>query len=163
MAQKKGFHGFLEKSALPIFVVILIPVAIVAYAVWSSTAGSQAPAPAPTATQTTSAPTNMTQATIALNDPSTLPQTVAAAELIPFSFTIQNTGNADGTVPYKVYVKWSTGEQDVIDENVVTLTAGASAVVDENLKFEIATETAAVYLELTQTGQTVQFVLPRAQ
>jgi hypothetical protein len=158
MARRKKM---IDASVVPIFLVILIPAGFALYAWWVS---SQ---PAPSAvvqTQTSVQPapaTNVTQATISLNDPSSLPQQVAAAQLVPFSFTIQNTGNTNGMVPYKVYVKWSTGEQDVIDENVASLAAGASAVVQEQLKFEIATETAAVYLELTQTGQTSQFAIPR--
>jgi hypothetical protein len=161
MAKKKSIHDMLEKSALPIFVIILIPVAIIAYAVWNASAGNQTPPSTPSTTLPSPVPTNVTQATIALNDASTLPEAVTAAELVPFSFTITNTGNTSGTVPYKVYVKWSTGEEDVIDENVTTLSAGASTVINENLKFEIATETADVYLELTQTGETSQFALPR--
>jgi cell wall-associated NlpC family hydrolase len=157
MAKKKSG---LDASALPILLVILIPAGFFAYAWWVSNQPASSPAPQ-TQTQQTNAPQNVTQATISLNDAASLPESVAAAQLVPFSFTIQNTGSADGTIPYKVYVKWSTGEQDVIDENVASLAAGASTVVQEQLKFEIATETADVYLELTQTGQTSQFAIPR--
>jgi hypothetical protein len=161
MAQKRGFHDFLEKSALPIVVVILIPLAFVVYAYVTSTGGPSAPSVPSGTAQPVAASQNVTQATISMNDRSSLPQKITAAELVPFSFIIKNTGNTDGTVPYKVYVKWSTGEQDVIDENIATLSAGASTVIQENLKFEVATETASVYLELTETGETVQFALPR--
>ena len=151
----------IDTGVLALLLVILIPIGFALYVWWSS----NQPAPAPV-TQTQPAPrvtspVNVTSATISLDDPSSLPQSVSAAQLVPFSFTIQNTGNANGIVPYKVYVKWSTGEEDVIDENVASLAAGQSAVMQEQLKFEIATETAAVYLELTQTGQTSHFAIPR--
>jgi hypothetical protein len=88
---------------------------------------------------------------------------VTAAELVPFSFTIQNASDRQATYQYKVSVHWSTGENDVIDENVLALGAGASTVIQEQLKFEIATETAQVTLQLPQTSQAVRFTLPAAQ
>jgi hypothetical protein len=156
----RGKSG-LDASVLPILLVILIPVGLGLYAWWVSNQPVALSTTEARPSQQTTAPQSITQATIALNNASALPQTVAAAQLVPFSFTIQNTGTENGTVPYKVYVKWSTGERDVIDENVASLAAGASAVVQEQLKFEVATETADVYLELTQTGQTSHFAIPR--
>ena len=158
MAQKRSIHNMLERSALPLFIVILVPICAIAYAAWSSSSTSSTAEQSSAPTQT--APTT-TPAAITLNNTSSLPQSVSAAQLVPFSFTIQNIGNASGTIPYKVYVKWSTGEEDVIDENAVPLPGGMSVAIPEQLKFEVATETAEVYLELTQTGQTTQFALPR--
>ena len=119
---------------------------------------------APSSTPSTVAPTTSAAptATISLNDASGLPQTIAAGAFAPFSFTITNTGRVAGDIPFKVYVKWSTGEQDVIDVNVVSLAGGASKTISESLKFEVANESAQVFLELTQSGQTVEFSLPRA-
>ena len=158
----KNLHRFLESTVLPLLIIVLVPIAVILYLVFGTGASSPAPvAPAQQSSATTTT-TNVPQptATIFLNDASELPQTVPTTQFIPFSFTIQNTGTTDGTVPYRVSVKWSTGEQDVIDENVVSLAAGASTVVQEQLKFEIATETAEVSLQLPETGQSVQFALP---
>jgi hypothetical protein len=102
-------------------------------------------------------------ANISLNDPSSLPRSVAAAQLVPFSFTVQNVSGQSVSYQYKVSVRWSTGESDVIDENTISLDAGASTQVQEQLKFEIATETAGVLFELPQTGQDLQFAIPRTQ
>ena len=158
MAKKRSGQDVLGPIAL--FLIILIPVGFGIYAYWESTR----PAPQ-TAIQSdtpvTTAPATVTSADISLNDPNSLPATTSAGELVPFSFTIQNTGNVGGQIPFKVSVKWSTGEEDVIDENVITLAAGASTVLQEQLKFELANEKAVVYLELTQTGQTAQFTIPK--
>ena len=134
----KSIHDVLEKSALPLLVIILIPIGVIAYAIWgTSTAPNNAPSA--TAPTTSAAPT----ATISLEDSSALPQTAAAGQFVPFSFTITNTGTVAGDIPFKVYVKWSTGEKDVIDENVVSLPGGTSKTISESLKFEVANETRA--------------------
>jgi hypothetical protein len=161
-----SIHGFLERTGLPLLIIVLIPIAAVLYLLFGANENSSAPATSTQTTPTTvqtNAPAATPSASISLDDPSSLSQTVPTGQFIPFSFTIQNTGETGGTIPYRVSVKWSTGEQDVIDENVVTLAGGASTTIDEDLKFEIATETAEVSLELPQTGQSVQFALPRAQ
>jgi hypothetical protein len=156
----KTIHEVLEKSALPILIIILIPIGFFAYAYWSSaTATPSASAPAQASPVASPAPS----ASISLDAASTLPQAVSAGQFVPFSFTITNTGTNAGDIPFKVYVKWSTGEEDVIDENVVSLAGGSSKTVSESLKFEVADEGAQVFLELTQSGQTVQFALPRAK
>jgi len=150
--------NILEKSVL--IVVILIPIGFFAYAMWGQNIGtSNTPSPAQ---NTSPAPAATTpNASISLNDASALPQSVATQQLVPFSFTINNTGTTGGSIPFKVYVKWSTGEQDVIDENVVSLAAGQSTTISEQLKFEVANETAQIYLELTGTSQAVEFTLPK--
>ncbi|HTR18929.1 MAG TPA: hypothetical protein VMH91_03070 [Candidatus Paceibacterota bacterium] len=151
----KSTHGLLEKSAL--ILVILIPLAFIAYATWGGNGSSSAPtSQVPT---TTSLPT----ATISLNDPASLPTSIAAGQFASFSFTIKNTGSVSGEFPYKVSVQWSNGEKDVIDVNVASLSPGQSTTIRENLKFEVPNETAQVTLALTQSGQTVQFALPRKQ
>ena len=75
---------------------------------------------------------------------------------------MQNPSQQSGTYQYKVLVHWSTGEQDVIDENTFTLAPGASQTISEQLKFEVATETAAVSFELPQTNQTLNVTIPRS-
>jgi hypothetical protein len=158
MPQRRRIRNIVETCAL--LAVILIPIRLGSYAYWSA----NQPAPSSTAEAVVVPPApSVTPASISLNDPSSLPTAVTAAELVPFSFTIQNTGSANGAVPFKVYVKWSTGEEDVIDENVVNLQGGHTQTIPEQLKFEVATETADVYLQLTQTGQTSHFTLPRTQ
>jgi len=166
MSQHRSIHDVLENSGLPLLIILLVPIAAVLFLLFGSNIFSPVqPSPATPAstTQTSTQVAPQVTAMMSLDNASTLPQTVPASQFIPFSFTIQNTGTTGGSVPYRVSVKWSTGEQDVIDENVVQLAAGASASVDEDLKFEIATETAEVSLELPQTGQSEEFALPRSQ
>lgn len=166
MAQRKRSGSEFDSSVLPLLIVILVPVALILFVVYGT--GIFSPAtPAPAAQQTTQAapagPQYVTSASVSLDDASSLPTSVPSSQFIPFSFTLTNTGTSGGQVPYRVSVKWSTGEQDVIDENIVTLAAGASQSIPEQLKFEIATETAAVSLELPQGGQSVQFTLPASR
>lgn len=158
MAQQKRSGNAFEVSAL--LVVILIPIGFALYAYWNSI---QPATPIATQATTQTATPSIPSASISLNNAVSLPATTTAAQLVPFSFTIQNTGSGGGNIPFKVYVKWSTGEEDVIDENIVSLEAGQSTTINEQLKFEVANETAEVYLELTQTGQTVQFALPKTK
>lgn len=162
MTRKSGARSFLE--SIPLLLVVLIPIGLIAYALWDA----NPPAPSTTATLSTATVSTTTQdaaisGTITLDNPSSLPTSAAEAELVPFSFTIQNTGASSEQLQYKVSVLWSTGEDDVIDENVASLAPGASAIVDEELKFEIATETAEVTLSLPQVGESSRFALPRAQ
>ncbi len=100
--------------------------------------------------------------TIALDDPGALPTAVTAGQIVPFSLTIRNTGATAAPFLYKVYVRWSSGEVDVIDENSKTIAAGASIVLTEALKFETATAKGTVYLELLPSGPTASFAIPRA-
>jgi|GEM_PF-3433805 hypothetical protein len=154
-------HDFLERTRLPLLIIVLIPVAAVLYLIFG--ANENSPTPAATAPPSTSVQTTQSAlppVSLSLNDPSSLPQSVTAAELVPFSFTLQNTSGQDENYQYKVSVRWSTGEDDVIDENTLSLAAGASTQVQEQLKFEIATETAEVIFELPQTGQSFEFALP---
>src|SRR5665213_204346 len=154
----KNPQNLLEKSVL--LIIILIPIGFFAYAIWGQNIGtSNTPTPAQNTSPAQVATTP--SASISLNDASALPQSIAAQQLVPFSFTIADTGTTGGSIHFKVYVKWSTGEQDDIDENVVSLAAGQSTSISEQLKFEVANETAQVYLELTQTGKTVEFTLPK--
>ena len=120
-------------------------------------------APASVAPQQQSAPPSQSPATVTLDNPRSLPQKVAVGEIVPFSFTVENSGNTVATYPYKVYVKWNSGEQDVIDENPITLAGSGSAVIHEFLKFETAPATAEVFIEKTQPEQTIHFTLPRAK
>lgn len=164
MAKRKNIHDVLERTGLPLIIIVLVPVAVILYVIFGMGTNASTPAAVPSTTSAqTAAPSTPPPANISLNDPSSLPQSVTAAELVPFSFTIQNPSDANATYQYKVSVRWSTGEEDVIDENVLPLAAGASSVIQEQLKFEIATETAEVSFELPQTGQSVQFALPRSE
>lgn len=165
MTQRKSFRDRLDSSLLPLILVILIPAAVILYAFFGAN-DTAAPAQEQGAQQTTttqSGPQYVSTASVSLDDSSSLATTVPSSQFVPFSFTITNDGSTGGQIPYRVSVKWSTGEQDVIDENVVTLAAGASQSIPEELKFEIATETAEVSLELPQGGQTVQFALPSSR
>ena len=161
MAQRKSFGERFDGSLIPLLAVILIPVALGLF-VWL---GMDGPAPSAQQTQQTapaqSAPQYISSASVSIDDASALPRTVPSDQFIPFSFTITNDGQTNGQIPYRVSVKWSTGEEDVIDENIVTLAPGAAQSIPEELKFEIATETAEVSLELPQGGESVQFALPR--
>lgn len=162
----KNFHRFLERTGLPVLIVVLIPLVAVLYLFSGASQNTTVPATSvPTAPTTQQQSTTNAEppATISLNDPSSLPQSVSAAQLVPFSFTVQNTSNQSATYQYKVSVQWSTGEQDVVDENVLSIAAGASSVVQEQLKFEIATETAEVIFSLPQTDQSLQFALPASK
>lgn len=161
-----SFHQFMERTKLPLIIVVLIPLLAILYVLFGADLPSYSPgAPTPTAAQPTSqqntAPASLPQATISLTDASALPQQVAAAQFVPFSLTVQNPSNQSATYQYKISVHWSTGENDVIDVNTLSLTAGASKTIAEQLKFEIATETAQVSFQLPQTGQSLQFTIPR--
>lgn len=159
-------HDLLERTKLPLIIVVLVPILAVVYVVFGSSLNAPTSAPAPTtvATQTQSgAPTPPPSTNISLTDPSALPQEVSAAQLVPFSFVVQNPSQESGTYQYKVLVHWSTGEQDVIDENTFTLAPGASQTISEQLKFEVATETAQVSFQLPQTGQSLNVTIPVTQ
>lgn len=162
---RKSFHDLMERTAFPILIIILIPLAAVLYLLFGT--GSAQPAATPstltTANETSSVPVTPPPANMSIDDPQSLPQQVSAAQLVPFSFSIQNPSDQNATYQYKVSVHWSTGEEDVIDENTFSLAGGASTTIPEELKFEIATETAEVSVQLPQTGQSIEFMLPRAQ
>lgn len=165
MAERRSIHDVLERTNLPLVVIVLVPVLAVLYVLFGANLNSPS-SPTPVAvsnTAQTTAPSAPPPANLFLDDPQSLPQRIATAELVPFSFTVQNTSDENVNYQYKVSVRWSSGEEDVIDENVLALAAGASTTVREQLKFEIATETAEVLLQLPQTGQSVQFALPRGQ
>lgn len=160
-----AFQRFLERTRLPLLIIILVPIVAALYVFFGADLNSPAPttnAPVQTVAQNTT-PTPPPPASISLDDPQSLPQSVAAAQLVPFSFTVQNQSNQSATYQYKVSVHWSTGEEDVIDENTLSFAAGASQTIPEQLKFEIATETAEVSFQLPQTQQSIQFALPRTQ
>ncbi len=150
-------------EVIALIVVILIPIAFVLYALFGNQSPTQPAAAAQQPVQTNTAPHYLSSASISLANAPSLPTSAPSDQFIPFSFTVTNTGSTSGQIPFKVSVKWSTGEQDVIDENVVTLDAGASQTIEENLKFEVATETAQVSLQLPTLDQSVQFTLPKAQ
>jgi hypothetical protein len=157
---------------LMLIVVIAIPVALaVVYALnqrgffqapsaATAPVGSQISAPQPSQQQPIQdAPS---QASITLDDPGALPQTVTTGEIVPFSFTIENSGAGDATYQYKVSVKWNSGEVDVIDVNSVSLKSGASTDIPESLKFETAPATADITIEIEQPEQNIHFTLPRS-
>lgn len=149
---------------MPILIVVLVPAIAVAYLLFGSTGTSPAvpTTPANVAAQP-APPAPLPPAQLSLNNGNSLPQSVTTGELVPFSFTVANPSDQNVTYEYKVSVHWSGGEEDVIDENTLPLTSGASGIIQEQLKFEVATETAQVSLQLPQTGQHLEFSLPRAQ
>jgi len=161
MAIEKRTTMIFEYAAL--IVVILFPLAGI---IWYLTSGSAQSSPqanpqaVPTAALTVST-VSPPPAAITLDDPSALPSTVTTGEIVPFSFTIENTGSVAATYTYKVYVIWDSGEQDVLDENSVTIQAGASTDLSESLKFESATAKGAVYIQVMNPAATVHFAIPR--
>jgi len=159
MAQRNSIHDFLERTKLPLILIIAIPLAAVIFLFFAANNVSTTPAPQPPTPVSIIPPS----AKITVDSPRSLPSTIKAGELVPFSFTVQNPSQKDAKYQYKVSVRWSTGENDVIDVNTLALAAGASATIKEQLKFEVATETAQVIVQLPQTKQAVQFVLPRTQ
>ena len=90
-----------------------------------------------------------------------LPQYITVGQVVPFSFSITNTGSIAGTYAYKVYVVWNNGEQDVIDLNSSTLAPGASTRIPESLKFETASSAGTIHIEIVSPPKSLQFSLPR--
>jgi hypothetical protein len=166
MAKSKKMQTILETSALAI--VVIVPIVAISWYVLGGNDASQA-APAPTTaaatapatqSQTPSVPASGT-GTVTLDSPSALPTAVTTGEIVPFSFAISNTGASQGAFSYKVYVKWNSGVEDVIDLNSVTLASGASTDISEALKFETASAKGQVYITLQPSGPTINFALPR--
>jgi len=165
MASRKKSQNFFEASALAL--VVILPLFAIGWYFTGGNDTSDTPSvttpastsQAPVVQQSASVPAT---ATIAVDDSSALPSTVTTGQVVPFSFMIENTGTSAATFPYKVYVIWNNGEQDVIDENSVSLAAGASTDISESLKFETATDKGQVYIELQSSGQTIHFTMPRA-
>lgn len=166
MRKPKTLQKILETSAL--VVVVIVP----AFAIgWYVLGGNDASSPASqpvTPVATVPVTQNQTPATpaasvgtITLGNPSVIPKSVTTGEIVPFSFTIKNTGSASGVFSYKVYVKWNSGVEDVIDLNSATLAPGATADISESLKFETATAKAQVYITLQPSGPTVNLAIPR--
>lgn len=159
MAEQSPTKTFFEGIALAI--VVLLPLTAVIWVLNSqNTTTSSAPVvstPAAT-TQPISAHASVN---ISLDNATALPQTVSAGQIVPFSFTIANTGAAAGSFSYKVYVVWNSGERDVIDSNSVTLGAGASQDISESLKFENASATGKIYIQTIDPAESINFVLPR--
>jgi hypothetical protein len=160
MDQKKG-SGFAEQSVIALVIVIPLS-ALIIYALnqngfFNAPANASAPITTQVSQQTQQA---RSSATISLDNPSALPQAVTLGEIVPFSFRLQNLGTIDSTYQYKVYVKWNSGEQDVIDVNSIPVAGGASTDIPESLKFETASSTAQIFIEL-EPGQSIHFALPR--
>jgi hypothetical protein len=159
-----------EQCALAI--VVLFPLtAILWYVFYGSAPAASTPAPitTPAATQASVQPVQPVQPVqvaapsgiVTLDNATALPVTVTAAQVVPFSFAIKNTGSSVASFPYKVYVKWDSGEEDVLDENSVSLAAGASIDIPEALKFETATAKGQVYIVLQPSIDTIHFSMPR--
>ncbi len=167
MSRKKT-QGFLEVCALAL--VILLPIIAIGWYFLYGNNIASAPATVATSIQasagTQAAPAQQPAAAatgaVTLDDAAALPQTVATGQVVPFSFAIKNTGLSAAAFPYKVYVKWNSGEEDVIDENSVTLAAGASTDITEALKFETAGAKGEVYIILQPAIDTIHFAMPRA-
>jgi hypothetical protein len=169
MTNRSRVKAFLEGSAIAI--VVAFPLAAIGwYLLGGNNASDTSAAPA-TTTQVTTQTTNQAPAlqqapasataTLAVDGLSALPSTVTAGEIVPFSFTITNSGNAVATFSYRVYVVWKSGGQDVIDVNHLSLEGGASKSIPEALKFETANAGAVVYIKILPSGPTTHFALPR--
>ena len=159
MAKESPTKLFFEGIALA--VVVLFPLTAVIW-VLNVQSGPTSPVPVVStpaaATQTVSATASVN---ISLDNPNTLPQAVSTGQIVPFSFTLTNTGSAPGSFSYKVYVVWNSGERDVIDSNSVSLAAGASQDISESLKFESASASGKIYIETTEPAESINFTLPR--
>jgi hypothetical protein len=140
---------------------VLLPLTAVIW-VLNAQNGPTSPAPVvstPAAvTQSVSAPASVT---ITLDNATALPRSVSAGQIVPFSFTLTNTGAASGSFSYKVYVVWNSGERDVIDSNSVSIAADASSDISESLKFESASAMGKIYIQTTDPAQSINFDLPR--
>lgn len=167
------FQTFLDKVREPVYVLVIIAAIFIVYGdrmYFEQLFASSAPTPSPAASQTAPAANGATStqaatqaqpsAAIAVVDPGAFPTSIAAGQIVPFSFTITNTGDMAASFPYKVYVDWNTGEENVIDENVLTLAAGASQTLPEALKFETAGIKGEVIIKIQNTGASARFALP---
>ena len=159
MAQQSQTKIFFEGIALA--VVLLFPVAAIIWVVTTQNS-TTAPAPVVSAPVTAAQPAGIpASAKITLDNPNILPQSISAGQIVPFSFTLANTGAATGSFSYKVYVVWKSGERDVIDSNSVSLNAGASTDISESLKFESASSAGQIYIQTINSAQSINFSLPR--
>lgn len=159
MAKRKPSE--IADTLAPILVIGIPLLAIIGYLLYrGGVFQSGAPASAPMPAQSASVP--QSAAVVTLDAPEQLPQKVTAGEVVPFSFTVQNPGTTSATYPYKVYVKWESGEQDIIDSNTTSLAPGESRDITEALKFETVT-TAQVSIEFQDPTVTTQFALPRGE
>jgi hypothetical protein len=159
MAQQSQTKIFFEGIALA--VVVLFPLTAVIW-VLNTQNGPTSSAPVVVTPAATAQPVSTSASVnISLDNSGGLPQTVSAGQIVPFSFTIENLGNSAASYSYKVYVVWNSGEQDVIDENSVSLAAGASTDISESLKFESASAKGQVYIQTINPAQSINFTLPR--
>lgn len=158
MAQKSQTKLLFE--GLSIAVVLLFPIAAIIW-VLTTQNGTTANAPVVSTPVSASQPVVIpASARITLDNQTALPRTVSTGQIVPFAFTIENTASA-AAFSYKVYVVWNNGERDVIDENSVSLAAGASQQISESLKFESASAIGKIYIELINPAQSINFTLPR--
>jgi hypothetical protein len=160
MAQKSQTKILFE--GLSLAAVILLPVAAVIW-FFVTQNGTTATAPAvPTPVAATQPAVIPASAKITLDNPNALPRTVFAGKIVPFSFTLENTGGAAAAYSYKVYVVWNSGERDVIDVNSVSLASGASKDILESLKFESVSASGQIYIQVIDPVESIHFALPRA-
>ena len=163
----------MEASAL--FMVVAFPLFAIGWYFFGSDSSHNANSDSyqnSTIDATIAAPSNVQQAsvqatpasgsaTITVNNESSIPRTVAVGQIVPFSFTIKNTG-ANASFLYKVSVRWSNGEVNVIDENNLALAAGDSTVLSEGLKFETANAKGIITIQLLPSGPVANFAMPRS-
>jgi hypothetical protein len=96
---------------------------------------------------------------LSLDNSTALPKTITPGQIISFSFTIHNLEGTDELYRYRVYGKIG-GQEDVIDQNEVTLENGGSISIPESLRIgSIATE---IFIEL-DTGEMLHFNLPSTE
>jgi hypothetical protein len=156
----------MEKIVLGVIVVIPL-IAIVVYIL--NARGSFKTAPPDTSGNSTvttiidQALPAASPAVVSVDNPQVLPKSIAAGQIVPFSFTIENPGSTEAIYPYKVSVQWKGGETDVIDENSILLSAGVSHSIPESLKFEIASTSATITIEIQKPEQMIHFTLPSTQ
>ncbi|HUO56380.1 MAG TPA: hypothetical protein VMU27_03035 [Candidatus Paceibacterota bacterium] len=169
MSTRNTLQTFLDTVRVPVFILVIVAAPVVIYENRAyfeellQAPKATPPAPAAVSTQPTSQEPETAEplsVTIAVNDASQLPESITAGEIVPFSFTIQNTG-ASSTFQYKVFVEWNSGEQDVIDENVVSIPEGQSKSIPESLKFERGSDSSEIIVKVPTANQTLEFALPR--
>src|SRR5580700_6647472 len=113
MARKGNIHDFLERTNLPVYVVIFFVLVAGVYVITggfgtsNSGAATTSNAPASNAAaqpaqSSQSAQFTPASANIYVENTGALPSSIAAGTIVPFSFGIQNTSDTSAQFPYKV-------------------------------------------------------------
>ena len=160
MARNKKIRTVLEGSALAI--VVIFPLVAIGWYIFGGNSSPDTPTPGATPQSVPATPSAApASVSLAINNPSSVPTSVAAGEVVSFSFTVKNTAGGAASLSYKVYVIWRGGEQNVIDRNAIQLAGGEARSISESLKFETAGAAGVVYIEVEPSGPRIHFAMPR--